>query len=101
MMAEDTGKMALAALRATVYGRVQGVFFRDFVQRWGRGLGLTGYVRNLPDGASVEVWAEGNRPSLEMLLSHLRTGPPASRVSRVVTRWSAYTGGYPGFSTRH
>ncbi|MFH1002783.1 MAG: acylphosphatase [Chloroflexota bacterium] len=101
MTAEDTGKTALAALRATVYGRVQGVFFRDFVQRWARGLGLTCYVRNLADGASVEVWAEGERQPLEVLLGHLGAGPPAARVSRVDTAWSVYTGGYPGFSIRY
>ncbi|GAF85432.1 unnamed protein product, partial [marine sediment metagenome] len=49
-----------ASLQATVYGRVQGVFFRAFVSRCARELGLTGYVGNLPDGA-VEIMAEGER----------------------------------------
>ncbi len=48
----------LASLYAVVYGYVQGVFFRAFVARQAKELGLTGFVRNLPGGA-VEVNAEG------------------------------------------
>jgi len=50
----------MVSLTATVQGRVQGVFFRDFVNRWARELGLTGYVRNLPDGAVEVFWATGS-----------------------------------------
>jgi len=86
----------LASLQATVHGRVQGVFFRDFVARYARELRLNGYVRNLRDG-SVEVCAEGERPQLEKLVGHIKMGPPAARVREVVTRWSEYTGNYSGF----
>lgn len=89
-----------ASLQAAVYGRVQGVFFRDFVKRHARELGLAGYVRNLPDGA-VEVQAEGEKRQLEKLTGYLNSGPPAARVDEVVTRWSEYTGNYSGFSVRH
>jgi len=47
-----------ALLQVAVYGRVQGVFFRDFVKRHARELGLAGYVRNLPDSA-VEGESDG------------------------------------------
>jgi acylphosphatase len=90
----------LASVHAIVYGYVQGVFFRAFVSRRANELGLTGYVRNLPDGA-VEVQAEGERKQLEKLISHLRVGPPAAIVERVVTNWSEYTGTYSTFSIRH
>ncbi len=91
----------LASLRATVYGRVQGVFFRAFISRCARELGLTGYVRNLPDGKAVEVQAEGERNKLERLIDHLKDGPPGARVERVETNWSEYTGNYTGFSIRY
>ena len=89
-----------ASLQATVYGRVQGVFFRAFVSRCARELGLTGYVRNLPDGA-VEILAEGERRQLEKLIGYLKLGPPEARVDEVVTIWSEYTGSYSGFSVRY
>ena len=89
-----------ASLQAIVYGRVQGVFFRDFVTRWARELGLAGYVRNLPDGA-VEVRAEGERQQLEKLVGYLKEGPPAARVNKVVTSWSEYAGNYSGFRVRY
>jgi len=88
------------SLQATVYGRVQGVFFRAFVTGRAKELGLTGYVRNLSDG-SVEVKAEGERQQLEKLVGYLKQGPPAARVSKVATIWSEYTGNYSGFSTKH
>jgi acylphosphatase len=90
----------MASLRATVHGRVQGVFFRAFVARWARELRLAGYVRNLPDGA-VEVRAEGERQQLERLAGYLKEGPSAARVDEVVTSWSEYTGDYAGFSVRY
>jgi acylphosphatase len=91
----------LASVQAIVYGYVQGVFFRAFVSRRASELGLTGYVRNLPGGEAVEVLAEGERKRLEELISHLKVGPPAARVERVVTNWSEYTGSYSHFSIRY
>ena len=90
----------LVALQVVVYGRVQGVFFRDFVSRRAVELGLTGFVRNLR-GGGVEVNAEGGRKQLEELISHLKVGPPAARVEKVATSWSEYTDGYTGFKVRY
>jgi acylphosphatase len=90
----------LASFRATVHGRVQGVFFRGFVERWAEQLKLTGEVRNLRDG-TVEVRAEGERQQLEKLLDYLKTGPPPARVDRVETEWGEYTGNYSGFTVTY
>ena len=90
----------LAAVRATVYGRVQGVYFRDFVTRQATKLDLTGYVRNTTE-RTVEVHAEGERKQLEELIEHLKVGPPAARVEKVATNWSEYTGDYSGFNIRY
>jgi acylphosphatase len=86
-----------ASLRAVVRGRVQGVGFRDFVWRRARFLGLTGYVRNLPDGRSVEVVAEGEREALEQLLDYLREGPRGARVDAVDAEWGQPSDRYPNF----
>ena len=90
----------LASVQVIVSGLVQGVYFRDFTSRQALKLGLTGYVRNLPEGA-VEVQAEGEGKHLEKLIDCLKVGPPAARVSEVVTSWSEYTGGYSGFRIKH
>ena len=91
----------LASMRATVYGSVQGVYFRDFTARRARELDLTGYVCNLRQVEAVEVNAEGEREQLVTLISHLKVGPPAARVTKVVTDWSEYTGSYSGFTVRY
>jgi len=91
----------LASVRVIVYGYVQGVFFRDFTSRRARELGLTGYVRNLPDIEAVEVNAEGQRKQLEKLIGYLEVGPSTAKVTKVVTNWSEYTGNYSGFKIRY
>ena len=69
-------------LRAIVRGRVQMVMYRDFAQRKARGLGLNGYVKNLPDG-TVEIVAQGHKEALKAFVSKLRKGPILSRVVAV------------------
>jgi len=88
------------SLHAIIHGRVQGVFFRDFIDTRANRLGITGYVRNLPDG-SVEVQAEGERERIEELIDCLRAGSPAAGVEKVVTAWSEYTGDYSSFNIRY
>lgn len=90
----------LASFLATVHGRVQGVFFRDFVQLHAEALGLTGYVRNLP-GRMVEVRAEGEKEKLLQLLRYLELGPPRARVDKVDVNWSEYSGSFRQFQVRY
>lgn len=90
----------LASVQVTVYGQVQGVFFRDFTLRRARELGLTGYVCNLPGGA-VEVLAEGDKGRLQELTEHLKMGPPGAEVAKLETSWSHHSGKYTGFSVRY
>ena len=69
----------MRCVRILVSGRVQGVGFRYFVAGEARALGLTGFVRNLPDGR-VEAVATGAPERIEALAAACRRGPPASRV---------------------
>ncbi len=87
-------------LHAIVYGRVQGVNFRAYTARRGRELGLTGWVRNRPDG-TVETLAEGDQASLEALLEFLRVGPPSAHVSRVEHLWEEGSGDLEEFTIRY
>jgi len=72
----------LAARHVTVTGRVQGVFFRAWTKQQADGLGLTGWVRNCPDGR-VDAHIEGEQGAVEQLIERLRRGPPAADVADV------------------
>jgi acylphosphatase len=85
-----------ASLRAIVLGRVQGVFYRAFVEQEASGLGLCGSVRNLRDGR-VRVVAEGERKKLEQLVQRLQKGPPSAHVADVTTEWDEYRHEYDDF----
>jgi acylphosphatase len=76
-----TGK-AKAARKYRISGRVQGVGFRYFAERAARGLGLAGYVKNCPDG-TVEVYAIGDVPALEVFRHRLSEGPRSAWVEAV------------------
>ena len=69
-------------VRWLVSGRVQGVGFRAFVARRGQELGLTGHVRNLPDGR-VEVVARGTESAVTALGVLVAQGPRLARVANV------------------
>ena len=74
----------LDSARWVVHGYVHGVGFRYFVCGHADRLGLSGHVRNRPDG-TVEVAATGLRESLDALGRRLLEGPSAARVERVET----------------
>ena len=98
---QDNEMADMALLSVTVYGRVQGVYFRYFVRNVARKLSLKGYVRNLASGNAVEVQAEGEKPQLDRLLEQLKVGPPGAWVKRVEIDWSDYSGQFTNFSIRY
>ncbi|MCS7299639.1 MAG: acylphosphatase [Spirochaetia bacterium] len=69
-------------LHVLIYGRVQGVGFRYFVQRNANRLGIKGWVRNLEDGG-VEVLAFGDDDKISQLLILLHQGPSGALVMKV------------------
>ena len=85
-----------ARVRVVLSGRVQGVAFRYYAVEWAGEEGLTGWVRNLPDGR-VEVLAEGDRENLERFLERLGRGPRMGRVDRCDSSWEDPTGEFPDF----
>jgi acylphosphatase len=91
---------APARLEATIYGLVQGVFFRQTTQLEAIRLGLTGWVANHPDG-TVRVVVEGDVARLRQLLEFLHHGPPGADVERVETNWSAAGGEFTDFRVRY
>jgi len=87
-------------LKALVRGRVQGVYFRQFVWSQAGRLGVTGWVRNGEDGRSVEVDAEGPVDALKRLLELLHEGPARARVDNVQASWPDDLQGYATFEIR-
>lgn len=83
-------------LHLHIGGQVQGVFFRSNTQQKARSLGITGWVRNTPDG-DVEVVAEGERSKLEDLRNWCRRGPPQAQVSSFDEEWESSTGEFDAF----
>ncbi len=71
------------ARKYVISGRVQGVGFRYFAERWANLLGLTGYVKNVWDG-TVEVYAIGDQAGLDEFKRQLATGPRSAHVTNVM-----------------
>ena len=90
---------SLQQLHAVVYGRVQGVGFRDATQHRAFDLGLTGWVRNQSDG-TVETLAQGDHATLERFLAFLNRGPNAAHVTHVDALWSAAAQRFDDFHVR-
>jgi acylphosphatase len=83
-------------LDITVQGRVQGVAFRWYTQKKALSLGLTGWVRNQPDG-SVRMVAEGPKLDLETFCDWAMHGPDHARVDHQEIAWSEAAGKFEDF----
>ncbi len=86
-------------LKATIHGRVQGVFFRQTTRQEAQRLGLTGWVKNEWNG-TVSVVAVGTDEKLKQFETFLHQGPPAAQVNRVEAAWSAAQEQFERFDVR-
>ncbi|MCS7096041.1 MAG: acylphosphatase [Candidatus Bathyarchaeota archaeon] len=89
-------------VRAHVYisGLVQGVFFRSATRREARKHGVTGWVRNLPDGR-VEAVFEGEEAAVKNLVEFCKHGPTGAIVKSVEVKWTDYKGEFESFEIRY
>lgn len=78
-------------------GRVQGVFFRANAQQRARALGLTGWVRNRPDG-TVEAVFEGEGPDVREAVESCSTMELPARVERCQVEFSDAKDEFEDFS---
>jgi acylphosphatase len=85
------------ARRFVVSGRVQGVGFRYFTQDVALREGVTGWVRNRPDG-SVEALVEGDADAVRRLEVAIRSGPRGARVDFVCVDGEVPSGAFDTFS---
>ncbi|MGH2738998.1 MAG: acylphosphatase [Actinomycetota bacterium] len=75
----------LTHAHVVVSGRVQAVFFRHETRERARARGLSGWVRNLPDGR-VEAVFEGPGDEVDEMIAWCREGPPLAQVEGVEVR---------------
>ena len=88
--------MGKKRVRLIIEGRVQGVWFRDSTRRQAVRLGVSGWVRNRPDG-TVEVLAKGPEDQVQKLVAWCHHGPTAARVSHVHEYPDAGVGEFDAF----
>ena len=74
--------MSIQVFRLEIWGRVQGVYFRQSMVECAQSLGVNGWVRNRQDG-SVEATVAGHPQAIERMLAWAHQGPPGARVDRV------------------
>jgi len=72
-------------LHIIVQGRVQGVYFRVYTRQEAQKYGLTGWVRNLPNG-DVEMKVQGDEKALDKMKQWCWHGSPHSKVNNVIIR---------------
>lgn len=83
-----------------ISGRVQGVFFRAETQRAAQNIGVTGWVRNRPEG-TVEAVFEGPEEEVDRAVAWCHTGSPMARVTDVQMRRETYTGEFEAFDVTY
>jgi acylphosphatase len=72
----------METISITITGKVQGVFYRQSAKEKALELGITGVVKNMPDG-SVHIMASGTKDQLNQLVAWCKQGPPRAVVSAV------------------
>ena len=85
--------------RVSVSGRVQGVFFRNSAREKAEGLGLSGWVKNTPDGR-VEALFEGPSEKVREMVEWCERGPSQASVDSVDTDFEEARGDLEGFEVR-
>jgi acylphosphatase len=88
--------MGAQAFQAVVKGVVQGVAFRYHTRDMATSLGITGWVRNLPNG-DVAIVAEGEKAALDELAGWLEHGPSLARVTNLQLDWCPSSAKYVYF----
>lgn len=83
-----------------VSGRVQGVFFRSYIQQLAWRHNVKGWVRNLRDGR-VEAVVEAEKGDVNAVIEGCRRGPSHAAVRDVKVEWQDYNGEFQSFEIRY
>ena len=75
----------MKTIKIFITGSVQGVYFRQFVNKTANELKLKGFVRNMDDGR-VEVVVEGRDEKVNEMVEACKKGAPQANVKEVQTQ---------------
>ena len=89
-------KNKVLEMHAIIRGYVQGVFFRATTRQYAQSLGITGTVRNVPDG-TVEIFAQGTREQLDRLMEMLLADSGPGHVDEVNKSFALPVREFSGF----
>ena len=92
--------MSIKRAKIIVHGTVQGVFFRDYAKAEALKLGLSGWVKNLKNGKSVETVIEGEYNEVVQMIKWLKKGSPGSVVTSIEVKEERPTGDAAAFNIR-
>ncbi len=93
---EISGLDELSEAEIEVYGRVQGVNFRNTIKGKAQDMGLKGYVRNLENGY-VLIVSQGEKNKIQELIAWAKSSPGFSSVDSVQCQWKKAKVKYQGF----
>jgi len=79
-----------------ISGKVQGVYFRKYIQELSIKNKVSGWVRNLKNG-NVECILEGLPSNVEKVIEWCHIGPKNSRVDKIDINYETHTGEFQGF----
>ncbi len=87
-------------MHVVISGSAQGVLFRDWTRQQAQSLGLTGWVKNTPNG-QVEAVFEGPKEKVGKMVKKCQQGPTAAKVEKVEVKWEETTGEFVSFEIRY
>ena len=70
------------AVRLTITGTIQGIFFKQFIKDHAEKNKVSGFLRSKEDGR-VEIFLEGDRENVDSLVSICKRGPQHSNIRSV------------------
>ncbi|MDD3887663.1 MAG: acylphosphatase [Patescibacteria group bacterium] len=90
----------LKRLEIAISGKVQGIFFRQFIKENAVNLKLNGFVENKANG-TVKVIAEGEEDNLQKLIESCKIGPKLARIDDLKISWSKPTNEFQEFIIKY
>ncbi len=88
------------AYKIIIQGRVQGVGYRWFAMQMAQKFNVNGHVSNLING-DVEVFVQGDDPSVQEFISQLRQGPSFSQVTNLIINDANFDQDLNQFKVKH